>query len=191
MAMVLSRAANSVRVISESYTNVSLIMEGDVPDSESMAARQLTTEIVSAYARRNQLTADQLAKVISAVYETLSQLGTPSKNDTAERTPAVPIRRSIQHDCVVCLDCGWRGKMLRRHIEAQHGLSVNDYRARWGLSPEHPLTAPAYSERRSAFAKEVGLGRRSRNSNSGPVPTTETAGISGDTEMASQVSTGE
>jgi predicted transcriptional regulator len=81
--------------------------------------------------------------------------------------------------------------MLRRHIEAQHGLSVNDYRARWGLSPEHPLTAPAYSERRSAFAKEVGLGRRSRNSNSGPVPTTETAGISGDTEMASQVSTGE
>jgi hypothetical protein len=65
--MVLSRAANSVRVISESYTNVSLIMEGDVPDSESMAARQLTTEIVSAYARRNQLTADQLAKVISAV----------------------------------------------------------------------------------------------------------------------------
>jgi MucR family transcriptional regulator, transcriptional regulator of exopolysaccharide biosynthesis len=153
-----------------------------MPASECASTRQLTTEIVSAYARRNQLTADQLANVISAVYETLSRLGEPAKEDAVELSPAVPIKRSVQHDNVVCLDCGWRGKMLRRHIQAQHGLSVDEYRARWGLSAEHPLTAPGYSEQRSAFAKQVGLGQR-RREDPAPVAATETAGVSGDTDM--------
>ena len=161
-----------------------------MPDSEGTATRQLTADIVSAYARRNQLPADQLANVISDVYETLSRLGKPVRENGADRSPAVPIKRSVQHDHVVCLDCGWRGKMLRRHIETQHGLAVNEYRARWGLASEHPLTAPAYSERRSAFAKEVGLGRRRREDNPAPVPATETAGASGD-EMPSPLSTDE
>ena len=60
---------------------------------------------------------------------------------------------------VVCLDCGWRGQLLRRHVHERHGLGPNQYRARWGLSAEHPLTAPAYSERRSALAKQLGLGQ--------------------------------
>src|SRR6266478_291789 len=70
----------------------------------------------------------------------------------------VPIRRSVHRDYVVCLECGWRGQMLRRHI-AGHGLSVEQYRARWSLRPDHPITAPDYSERRSTIAKQLGLGR--------------------------------
>jgi hypothetical protein len=76
------------------------------------------------------------------------------------------VRRSVQRDHVVCLDCGYRGKTLRRHISTRHGLNRDEYLRRWGLKSDHPLTAPAYSERRSAMAKAVGLGRK---------PTAETA----------------
>jgi predicted transcriptional regulator len=76
------------------------------------------------------------------------------------RTPAVPIRRSVSANYVVCLDCGWRGKMLRRHLQVSHGLNRQDYRGRWKLAPDHPLTAPAYSEKRSALAKQLGLGQK-------------------------------
>src|SRR4030095_2970991 len=76
------------------------------------------------------------------------------------RTPAVPIRRSVTPNYVVCLECGWRGQTLGRHLQARHGVSRNDYRGRWKLSPDHALTAPAYSERRSALAKQLGLGRK-------------------------------
>ena len=156
-----------------------------MPASESIDTRQLTTDIVSAYARRNQLTADQLANVISAVYETLSRLGQPATEHAATLSPAVPIRRSVQRDHVVCLDCGWRGKMLRWHLKARHGLTVIEYRGRWELSPEHPLTAPDYSEQRSAFAKQVGLGRRRRDDDPAPVAPAETAGSSAYTDMLS------
>jgi hypothetical protein len=73
----------------------------------------------------------------------------------------VPIRQSVRHDYVVCLDCGYRGKTLRRHIGIRHGLTGDEYRQRWGLRSDHPLTAPAYSEHRSTLAKELGLGRKS------------------------------
>jgi MucR family transcriptional regulator, transcriptional regulator of exopolysaccharide biosynthesis len=119
---------------------------------------ELTAKIVAAYVRRNQITADQLNTLISSVYQTLVDLGKPSAEIEAPRAPAVPIRRSVHRDYVVCLDCGWRGQMLRRHIAAAHGLGVEEYRARWMLPADHPLTALAYSERRSTMAKQFGLG---------------------------------
>jgi hypothetical protein len=70
------------------------------------------------------------------------------------------VRQSVHRDYVVCLDCGYRGKMLRRHISIRHGLNGDEYRRRWGLQRDHPLTAPAYSEHRSTLAKELGLGRK-------------------------------
>jgi len=85
-------------------------------------------------------------------------------------TPAVSVRRSVQRDAVICLDCGWKGKMLRRHLNTRHGLSAELYLRRWNLASDHPLTAPSYSEQRSNLAKELGLGRggrRSRGSGSG------------------------
>jgi len=126
--------------------------------------RELTTDIVAAYVRRNQIGSDQLASLISTVHQALSGLGKPAAETETERTPAVPIRRSVHPDYVVCLECGWRSRMLRRHLTTGHGLSVDQYRARWKLPREHPITAPSYSERRSSLAKQLGLGRGRRRS---------------------------
>jgi predicted transcriptional regulator len=68
----------------------------------------------------------------------------------------------VQHDHVVCLECGYRGRVLRRHLRVAHGLEPAEYRVRWRLPPDHPITAPAYSERRSTMAKQIGLGRKSQ-----------------------------
>src|SRR6516165_3625027 len=76
-------------------------------------------------------------------------------------TPAVSVRRSVHRDYVICLDCGYRGKTLRRHISVRHGLSRDEYLQRWGLLSDHPLTAPAYSEHRSTLATALGLRRKS------------------------------
>src|SRR5712671_4504603 len=136
--------------------------------------RELTTQIVAAYARRNQVAADALPALISTVHEALGRLGTTLPEPAGERTPAVPVRRSVHRDYVVCIECGWRGQMLKRHLATGHGLSVEQYRGRWTLPREHPMTAPSYSERRSGLAKQIGLGhgRGRRASREEPEPVT-------------------
>jgi predicted transcriptional regulator len=115
--------------------------------------------IVSSYVRHHQVAADQLAALIIEVHRALVGLGrAPPAQERAQ--PAVPIRRSVQRDHVVCLECGFRGLTLRRHLRQRHGLEVAAYRVRWKLSLDHPVTAPSYSERRSAMAKQLGLGRQ-------------------------------
>ena len=123
--------------------------------------RQRTAQIVTAYLRHHKLSGDQLGTLISDVHQTLR--GARSSARTGGRThPAVSIRRSVQQDAVTCIDCGWKGHMLRRHLATRHGLSPAEYRARWNLRPDHLLTAPRYSERRSTLAKQLGLGRSGR-----------------------------
>ena len=119
----------------------------------------LTTKIVASYVRHHSIGADQVSELITSVHRALGQLGQPVQPQEV-LTPAVSVRRSVQHDYVVCLNCGYRGKALRRHISARHGLSRDDYLNRWGLKRDHPLTAPSYSEQRSVLAKELGLGRK-------------------------------
>jgi predicted transcriptional regulator len=142
----------------------------------ALANRDLAVKIVSAYLRRNQVAADQLASLISTVHQALADLGKPASEAVVERTPAVSIRRSVQRDFVVCIECGWRGKMVRRHLGTAHGLTVDAYRARWNLSRDHAMVAPAYSERRSTLALELGLGRtREASAETTTTPETETA----------------
>ena len=143
----------------------------DEPPSASIN-RELTTEIVAAYVRRNQVASDQLPVLISTVHQALTNLGKPIAEFNGERAPAVPIRRSVHRQYVVCLECGWRGQMLRRHVATGHGFSVDEYRARWSLPREHPMVAPGYSERRSDLAKQIGLGRGRRASREEPEPVT-------------------
>ena len=122
----------------------------------------LVAEIVSSYVGKNSIAIDQIGPLIAAVHRTLSSLGTnaPASPATEEKlTPAVPIRRSVQPDHVVCLECGFRAVTLRRHLRVAHGLEPAAYRVRWKLATDHALTAPAYSEHRSAMAKQLGLGR--------------------------------
>jgi predicted transcriptional regulator len=116
--------------------------------------------IVSSYVRYHQIEPDQLIRLILEVQRALANLGRGAPPVQEPLKPAVPIRRSVQRDYVVCLECGFRARTLRRHLQVQHGLEVAQYRARWNLPPDQPVTAPAYSARRSAMAKEIGLGRR-------------------------------
>lgn len=121
----------------------------------------LVTKIVTKYLAHHQLTPDQIPELIASVHHTLNSLGQVAATP-AELTPAVPVRRSVQRDAVVCLDCGWKGKMLRRHLTTRHHLTGEQYLQRWSLPTDHPLTAPMYSEQRSVLAKELGLGRGGR-----------------------------
>jgi predicted transcriptional regulator len=120
----------------------------------------LTATIVGSYVRHHTVGADQVSDLIATVHRALGQLGQPNQTEEV-RTPAVSVKRSVSQDYVVCMDCGYRGKTLRRHISTRHGLNGNEYLKRWGLRSDHPLTAPAYSERRSMLAKVLGLGRKS------------------------------
>jgi predicted transcriptional regulator len=128
-------------------------------DAQLSQDRQRDTQIVTAYLRHHQVPPDQVSSLIATVHQALGQLGKPQE---PELTPAVPIRRSVQREYVVCLECGRHGKMLRRHIAASHGLTATEYRQRWALPRDYPFTAPAYAEQRSGLAKQHGLGRRRR-----------------------------
>src|SRR5436190_5319184 len=121
--------------------------------------RPLTAKIVGSYLRHHKVGASQLPDLIAIVHRSLSGLGQQPLAEEA-LTPAVSVRQSVRPDYVVCLDCGYRGKTLRRHISSRHGLNRDEYLRRWGLQPDHPLTAPAYSEHRSTLAKQLGLGRK-------------------------------
>ena len=125
---------------------------------------QEAKRIVGAYLQRNPVPAELLPSVISTVYQALMSLAKPAKAVDVERTPAVPIRRSVQRDFVICLECGWKGRVLRRHLGAVHGLDIDRYRSRWSLSRKHALVAPSYSGRRSITVKQAGLGRFGRRS---------------------------
>jgi predicted transcriptional regulator len=117
-----------------------------------------TSQIVAAYVRKNLISTDQIAGLINSVHSTLSGLG----NEVVEeppRVPAVSVRRSVRPDHIICIDCGYKGKMLKRHLQSRHGLSVVEYKTRWNLSSDYPMTAPNYSEQRAQFAKKIGLGR--------------------------------
>jgi predicted transcriptional regulator len=120
----------------------------------------LTSKIVRSYVSHHTIGAGEVSGLITSIHGALSQLGQAQANELQQvLAPAVPVRQSVRHDHVVCLSCGYRAKMLRRHISTQHSLSPDEYRRRWGLRTDHPLTAPAYSEHRSAMAKAVGFGR--------------------------------
>jgi predicted transcriptional regulator len=125
------------------------------------ATQSLVTQIVSGYVKKNQIAPADIPTLISTVYQSLL---TASKTAEPEpdRTPAVSVRQSVRPHYVVCLECGRRAKMLRRHLNDAHGLSPAQYRTKWKLSPDHPLTAPAYSEQRSTLAKKLGLGRAAK-----------------------------
>jgi predicted transcriptional regulator len=121
---------------------------------------RMTAEVVAAYVSNNTLPTAQLAEVINAVYLSLRGLegkGVEGKADALK--PAVPIRKSITPDYLICLEDGKKLKMLKRHLRSTYGLTPDEYRQKWGLPADYPMVAPNYAEQRSAFAKKIGLGR--------------------------------
>jgi len=122
--------------------------------------KEHTTKIVAAYVGKNHLDPAALPSLIAAVNQALAGLGQPPAAPPIPATPAVPIRRSIAADKITCLDCGWSGVMLKRHLWTAHVLSVADYIARWKLPSGYRMIAPNYAVRRSEIAKLAGLGHR-------------------------------
>ena len=127
----------------------------------------MATRIAAAYASRNQMASAELPDMIRSVFSTLSGLASGGEEASEEAAapsaplvPAVPIDTSVGKDAIICLDCGKGFKTLKRHISTEHGMTPAEYRDRWRLSKDYPLVAPAYSKRRSATAKKIGLGRK-------------------------------
>jgi predicted transcriptional regulator len=121
---------------------------------------RMTAEVVAAYVSNNTLPTTQLAEVISAVYGSLRSLDNqPAEVKAEPLKPAVPIRKSITPDYLICLEDGKKLKMLKRHLRSTYNMTPDEYRAKWGLAPDYPMVAPNYAEQRSAFAKKIGLGR--------------------------------
>jgi predicted transcriptional regulator len=131
--------------------------EGDGGDTPL----RLSADIVAAYVANNPMAAAALPDLIRVIHQSLAALGTEAAPAPAQerRKPAVPIARSVQDDYIVCLEDGKRLKMLKRYLRARYNLSPDEYRRRWGLAPDYPMVAPAYAQRRSDFAREIGLGR--------------------------------
>lgn len=120
---------------------------------------ELTAEIVSAHASNNTVAAADLPQVIKDVYATMATLGSDAQ--PAERPkPAVPVKKSVTPDYIVCLEDGKQLKMLKRHLKTAYDMSPEEYKERWGLPADYPMVAPNYAKRRSTLAKQIGLGRK-------------------------------
>ena len=119
---------------------------------------KLVTEIVAAYVSKNPVAASELPAIIKNVHATLGSFGAAEAH-ALPRAPAVPVKKSVQPDYIVCLEDGKKLKMLKRYLRSRYKLSPSEYRERWNLPPDYPMVAPNYAQKRSDFAKKIGLGK--------------------------------
>ncbi len=130
------------------------------PANDQFFLIDLTADIVSAYVANNKIKIQTVDEVIGTVYSALSHAELSSKEAPAILAPAVPIKKSVYPDYLVCLEDGLKLKMLKRHLRTSYGLTPEQYRAKWGLPPDYPMAAPNYTLSRSEFAKKSGFGTR-------------------------------
>ena len=119
----------------------------------------LTAQIVSAHVANNSVQPDALPALIQSVFKTLAGAGKDAP-EQAKLEPAVPIKKSVFPDHIICLEDGKKLKMLKRHLATSYNMTPQQYRERWGLPHDYPMVAPDYAKHRSALAKEIGLGRK-------------------------------
>lgn len=122
---------------------------------------EYSTEIVAAYVSHNAISPADLPRLIADVHSALKTLGNEEvAAPTEEKKPAVPVRKSVTPDYIVCLEDGKKFKSLKRHLRTHYNLSPEEYREKWGLPTDYPMVAPSYSATRSKLAKDNGLGRK-------------------------------
>lgn len=121
----------------------------------------LTADIVAAHVSNNSVSVSDVPQLISTVHAALSGLGSPSQPEPARQEPAVSVRASVKPDYIVCLEDGKKLKMLKRHLMTHYQMTPEDYRAKWGLPSDYPMTAPNYAAQRKELAHKIGLGRKS------------------------------
>jgi predicted transcriptional regulator len=136
------------------------------PTSETMASGnfiELTADIVSAYVSNNSVPAGEIPALISQVHGALLRVSSGQGDAPAEPLkPAVPVKKSITNDYIVCLEDGKKFKSLKRHLRTQYSMTPEQYREKWGLPPDYPMVAPNYAAARSQLAKQMGLGQQRR-----------------------------
>lgn len=126
----------------------------------------LTTEIVAAHVANNPVAVSDLPQLINEVFRTLSTVGTQPAQEERPQA-AVPIKRSVTPDYIICLEDGKKLKMLKRHLKTAYNMTPEEYRERWQLPPDYPMVAPSYAKHRSSLAKKIGLGTKARKKRRG------------------------
>jgi len=134
-------------------------MSNETPTNDLM---NLTTQIVAAHVGNNTVAISYLPNVIEQVYRALNGLGTEPVPVVEKPQPAVPIKKSVTPDYIICLEDGKQLKMLKRHLKTAYDMTPDEYRDRWGLASDYPMVAPNYAKQRSKLAKQIGLGTRAR-----------------------------
>lgn len=134
--------------------------ESNVVGSERLI--ELTADVVSAYVSNNPVPLAELPRLIADVHGALEQRITVPEPVSEPQKPAVPIKKSVTPDFIVCLEDGKMFKSLKRHLTTHYGLSPDEYRTKWGLPADYPMVAPNYAASRSALAKSMGLGRKAK-----------------------------
>lgn len=129
---------------------------------ESSDLLELTTEIVSSHVANNSVAVQDLPDLIRQVYGTLSTIDQAPAAQPDRPQPAVPVKRSVTPDYIICLEDGRKLKMLKRHLKTAYNMSPEEYRERWGLQADYPMVAPNYARQRSNLAKKIGLGTKPR-----------------------------
>ncbi|NHN93581.1 MucR family transcriptional regulator [Acetobacter sicerae] len=140
--------------------------------SETDTLRELTTRIVTAYVSSNTVPVDTLPGLIGTVFQALDSLG-QTTTGIPDLVPAVPVKKSVFPDYIICLEDGKKLKVLKRHLQSAYGMTPKQYREKWGLPESYPMVAPDYAARRSALAQEIGLGRAVRTTPDVIGPTAE------------------
>ena len=137
--------------------------------AEADRFRRLTAQIVAAHVAHNKLDIAEVPSLIETVHKTLAGLG-KTPEEPVRQEPAVPIKKSVFPDYIVCLEDGKKLKMLKRHLKTAYNLTPDQYREKWGLRRDYPMVAPNYAEHRSSLAKKIGLGRRPEPFKPAPPP---------------------
>jgi predicted transcriptional regulator len=143
-----------------------MIQKTESPAADSDELMRSACRIIAAYVGNNPISASEVPEMIKSIYGTLSGLagGVGGEAPPTNQKPAVPIKKSITPDYIICLEDGKKLKMLKRYLRTRYKMTPDEYRAKWSLPVDYPIVAPNYAARRSEFAKKIGLGRR------GPVP---------------------
>ncbi|NNG05768.1 MAG: MucR family transcriptional regulator [Inquilinus sp.] len=131
-------------------------------EQEPQELLSLTTQIVSAHVSNNAVDVPGLSGLIEKVYKALAGIGAEVPAAAERPQPAVPIKKSVTPDFIICLEDGKRLKMLKRHLKTAYDLTPEGYRERWGLPSDYPMVAPNYAKQRSMLAKQIGLGTKAR-----------------------------
>jgi len=132
------------------------------PENIQIDLVELTADLVSAYVSNNPVPVSDLSALVAQVHHALKSLGATAEETPHQEkpAPAISVRKSVTPDYIVCLEDGKKFKSLKRHLATHHGMTPEDYRARWNLPADYPMVAPAYAAARSQLAKQMGLGRK-------------------------------